>query len=313
MGRSWGMLLMLLCCSGASLAEPVPFADPYILAHGGAYYAYGTMAGSGIAVAVSEDLTHWRLGVGKAQEGLALHKSSSYGEKWFWAPEVVALNGRFYMLYTADERQCLAVSDSPLGPFLPHGPQPYLPFHHRSIDGTLFIEDDGSIHLFFVRCFGGNSIWSVELTPDLLSCRPETLRYCTEATQAWELKEGLVNEGPSVLKHDGKYYLLYSGNGYTSKEYGVGVAVADSLAGPWRKHPGNPFLQSVGGLVGVGHGAPFRDMAGRLRYVFHAHNSTQPHRVHPRLMFLTELDFDVRDGMPCVRFSPEFRRCELVK
>ena len=68
-----------------------------------------------------------------------------------------------------------------------------------------------------------------------------------------------------------------------------------------------------GGLVGVGHGAPFRDMAGRLRYVFHAHTSTQPHRVHPRLMFLTELDFDVRDGMPCVRFSPEFRRCELVK
>src|SRR3546814_14527931 len=57
-------------------------------------------------------------------------------------------------------------------------------------------------------------------------------------------KEGSVNEGPYVLKHQGLYYLIYSGNGYTSQEYGIGFSVADGPAGPWRKYAGNPILQS---------------------------------------------------------------------
>ena len=80
-------------------AEPKPLtlADPFVLSHGGKYYAYGTWSGNGIAVAVSGDLHTWKLGGGRAAEGLAMHKDDSYGEHSFWAPEVYERDGKFIM------------------------------------------------------------------------------------------------------------------------------------------------------------------------------------------------------------------------
>lgn len=46
--------------------------------------------------------------------------------------------------------------------------------------------------------------------------------------QPWE---GPVVEAPFMWRHAGKYYLFYSGNAYTSPEYAVGFAVADSVTG----------------------------------------------------------------------------------
>lgn len=43
--------------------QPLTLADPFVLSHGGKYYAYGTWSGNGIAVAVSGDLHTWKLGV----------------------------------------------------------------------------------------------------------------------------------------------------------------------------------------------------------------------------------------------------------
>jgi len=58
---------------------------------------------------------------------------------------------------------------------------------------------------------------------------------------------------PNILPADGKYYLFYTGvaNGFKNQGYSdsertaIGVAVADSPDGPWRKLPGNPVLTSV--------------------------------------------------------------------
>ena len=69
----------------------VPLADPYILLHEGTYYAYGTHHRDGIECYISNDLKSWYNG------GLVLHKNDSYGKKWFWAPEVYHINGKFYM------------------------------------------------------------------------------------------------------------------------------------------------------------------------------------------------------------------------
>ncbi len=96
----------------------VPLADPFILLHDGTYYAYGTKAEHGIAVFESDDLQTWRQASGRAAEGLALHKDDVYGDRWFWAPEVYCINGAFYMFFSAQSHVCVAVSDSPLGPFV---------------------------------------------------------------------------------------------------------------------------------------------------------------------------------------------------
>ncbi len=301
------LLLFTLFLSAAVRAEEarrVPFADPFILLHDGVYYAYGTLAADGIAVMTSADLLHWRENAGRAKGALALHKDDSYGEKWFWAPEVYRVGDKFHMYYSADEHVCVAVADSPLGPFVQTEKKP-LVSGEKAIDNTLFIDDDGQPYMFFSRFNDGLNIWSVEMERDCLHVRPEMLRYCVRAWQPWERREGRVNEGAFVLKHKGRYYLTYSGNGYTSPFYGIGCAVADSINGPWRKYDHNPLLQRGGGLSGVGHHSFFRDREGRLRIVFHAHNSAT--QIHPRHMYIGSASFqEEAGGAPRLVISQEF-------
>lgn len=283
----------------ASAAEPVPLADPFVLLHEGTYYAYGTHAPDGIEVYTSQDLQHWRYA------GLALKKEDARCEKWFWAPEVYRVKDGFLMYVSLDEHICAARADSPLGPFRQVG-GPMLP-GEKSIDHTLFIDDDGTPRIFFDRFIGALTIWTAELEPDLVTIRKETLRRCIFPEQPWERRLGKVNEGAAVLKHGGKYYLTYSGNGYTSPEYGIGCAVAERPEGPWVKDRRNPLLQRVGGLVGVGHHGFFTDKEGKLRVAFHAHFSKE--RIHPRLMYLTTAGFVDGDLV----ISPDFTTPELVK
>ncbi len=265
------------------VSDRLPVADPFILCHEGAYYAYGTSSDEGFAVYVSTDLVRW-----KRAERLALSRSDSYGEKWFWAPEVYyqQADSTFYLYYSAEEHICVATSRSPLGPFVQAKQQPMR--EEKSIDSSLFVDDDGTPYLYFVRFTNGNVIWCAELEKDLITLKEETLTQCCEVSQHWETALGKVVEGPSILRKAGVYYLVYSGNDFRSKEYGVGYATASSPWGPWVKYAGNPVLQKPSDtLVGTGHGAPFRANDGTYRYIFHAHADTT--RVSPRTSYITRL------------------------
>ena len=278
-------ILATLTLSSAKAEQVAPeqrvqLADPFILLHEGTYYAYGTHNRNGIEYYTSNDLRKWHYG------GIALHKNNSYGTKWFWAPEVYLIDGKFYMYYTAENRICVAIADSPIGPFKQVKKEPMLPNEH-TIDNTLFIDDDGTPYLFYVHIKHGFHIKVAELERDYTTIKPNTTTHCIKPKQHWEQVEGKVNEGPSIIKHDGLYFMFYSGNGYTSHNYGIGCAIARNIRGPWRKLPENPILQLPGRLVGTGHGAPFYDKAGKLHYVFHAHNSNE--KVHPRCMYITRM------------------------
>ena len=259
----------------------VRLADPFILLDNGTYYAYGTHNRNGIGYYTSSDLKNWSYG------GVALHKDDSYGERWFWAPEVHLVDRVYYMFYTAEERTCVATSDSPTGPFVQRDQRPMID-GNKNIDNTLFIDDDGTPYMFYVRIGKPFKICVAELDRDLQSIKKECVAVCISPTQSWERKSGRVNEGPSVFKHEGRYYMLYSGNGYKSQNYGIGYATAKSIKGPWRKSSLNPILQLPGGLAGTGHGAPFYDKKGRLHYVFHAHYNYE--KVHPRCMYISRMN-----------------------
>ncbi|WP_029904883.1 glycoside hydrolase family 43 protein [Prevotella sp. 10(H)] len=265
------------------ISNTLPIADPFILYHNGLYYAYGTSTDLGFEVYYSKDLEKW-----KRYENLALSKNDSYGEKWFWAPEVYynKMNGKFYLYYSAEEHICVAISDSPLGPFVQDEKKPMR--EEKSIDSSLFIDEDGTPYLYFVRFTDGNVIWCAELEKDLMTIKEETLVKCIDVSQVWEKSLGKVTEGPSILKKDGTYYLIYSGNDFRSQDYGVGYATSSSPLGPWKKYENNPVLQKPKEhLVGTGHGAPFIDSKGKYRYIFHAHANTKD--VGPRTSFITDL------------------------
>ena len=264
------------------VATPLLLADPFIMLHEGTYYAYGTHADDGIEVYTSDDLQTWKY------KGMALQKKDVWADRWFWAPEVYEVNGKFYMYYSADEHICVATADSPAGPFRQEVKQPI--WDEKSIDTSLFIDDDGTPYLYFVRFTDGNVIWVAEMNDDLTGIKQETLKECIRVGEPWELsqdKPAKVAEGPSILKKEGVYYLIYSANHFESKNYGVGYATSDSPMGPWRKYEGNPILQRADGLTGTGHGAPFCCKDGSWKYIFHAHWDSA--EVQPRVSYIKDL------------------------
>ena len=284
----------------------VEFADPFIMYDNGKYYAYGTMADNGIAVYTSDDLKYWE------PAGMALHKDNSYADRWFWAPEIYKVGDRYLMYYSADEHICVAEATKSIGPFKQQTMRPML--DEKCIDNSLFIDSDGTPYLYFDRFVDGLSVHVAKLSDDLLTIDPTTITRCIGQSQDWERMDGSVNEGSFVMKHGDKYYLTYSGNGYTSPNYGLGVAIADSPMGPWTKYEGNPIFQfpqtkEYGRLDGVGHSAMFTDKDGNLRIVFHAHK--KPGTVHPREMYISTVSF-TDDAVPLMQISSsDIIKCAL--
>ncbi len=64
--------------------------------------------------------------------------------------------------------------------------------------------------------------------------------------------EGHLVEGVWVAESGGKYYMFYAGNDFSTARYGIGVAVADSPLGPYRKAD-EPLLRSTAEWSGPGH------------------------------------------------------------
>jgi len=285
---------------------PVPLGDPFIMLYENTYYAYGTNAKNGIEVYTSDDLVSW-----KKQPQLALKSDDSWGDRWFWAPEIYYIKekNKFFMYYSADEHICVATSNSPLGPFKQEVKQPVLS-DEKCIDNTLFIDDDGKAYTYFDRFNDGLNIWVAELEDDLQTIKPATLKKCINVSQAWEEVWPRVNEGAFVIKHKDLYYLTYSANSYESPFYGIGFATATSPNGPWTKYNGNPILQKPQDLVGVGHSAMFTDKSGNLKVVFHAHHNKDS--IHPRAMYISDVSF-TNDAVPVMKISEDILRPKLAR
>ncbi|TDS17320.1 glycoside hydrolase family 43 protein [Sphingobacterium paludis] len=265
-------------------------ADPFILQHDNRYFAYGTSSDDGFEVYQSDNLQSWT-----KHKQLLLKKEDSYGNKWFWAPEVYyhPKTAKFHLFYSAEEHICVAMADSPLGPFKQVDKKPMRA--EKGIDSSLFIDEDGKAYLYFVRFTDGNEIWVAELEDDWQTVKEETLTKCIQAaTQPWENALGKVAEGASVIKRKGTYYLLYSGNDFRSPEYAVGFATASAPTGPWVKSTQNPILhRPEKTLVGTGHGAYFTDKKGKLKYVFHAHKDSS--KVNPRLLYIVDMAIENKE------------------
>lgn len=299
--RLVGLLLMLWygSCTHASAQStqggtdnnPL-LADPHIFFYDGVYYLYGTGSKEGFKVFTSRDLKNWE-GPAGLKDGHALKRGDVFGNAGFWAPQVFHYGNRFYMAYTADEHIAVATSNSPLGPFTQSTPAP-LASPVKQIDPYVFIDDDGKKYLYHVRVAnGGNRIFVAEMTDDLSAIKTETLTECISATETWENTANAkwpVAEGPTVLKHKGFYYLIYSANDFRNPDYAVGYAVSKSPLGPWEKYKENPILsKKTIGENGTGHGDVITNGRGEMFYVFHTHQSGTV--VGPRKTALAKIAF----------------------
>lgn len=259
--------------------------DPFVLTHNGVYYMYCTSETSlrkGFYVWTSKDLVNWE------KQGLALSNETPgiLGINRFWAPEVIEYKDKYYMTYSAGDtdgvlKLCLAVSDHPLGPFKNYQ-SPWYEHNLSHIDATILIDGD-KVYTYFVRDCSTNiingrstsQIFVVQLSADLKTFVTEPKMVLTP-DQPWEDINGtrLWNEGPSVLKNKGKYYMTYSANGFNTKEYCVGYATADNPFGPWVKANENPILKANMDIAvsGPGHNSfVYSPDRTELFMVYHAH------------------------------------------
>ncbi|WP_367772451.1 glycoside hydrolase family 43 protein [Flavobacterium sp. WC2421] len=277
-------------------------ADPTIFYNDGTYYLYGTTTGNttvigeGFQVYTSTDQKNWKGPVG-AQGGLALKKGDAYGTTGFWAPQIIKYNNLFYMIYTANENIAVATSNNPIGPFKNTTKEPLVALV-KQIDPFVFIDDDGKKYLYHVRLTNGNRIFVAEINDDLLSIKPETLTECISAQLLWENTQNVnwpVAEGPTVIKKEGLYYLIYSANDFRNPDYAVGYATSKSPLGPWEKAATSPIIsRNLIGENGTGHGDLFLDKENQLQYVFHTHfNGAQE---APRKAAIIEMNFTKKEN-----------------
>lgn len=231
-------------------------ADPMVLEFEGTFYLYATGevdGDNGTRVYLSTNLLDWIRGPVVFRPG----------RPHVWAPDVWRdpHSGRFYLYWTVSETVGVAVSDSPLGPF-----REVASWFPRAIDAHLFRDEDGRLYLYYVQLPGFRIMVQPMASPTEPQGPPtELLRPESD----WETRAGRVTEGPWMLKHQGRYYLLYSGSGANAPDYAVGYALADRPTGPFRRAAHNPIVHRGDGVYGPGHGCALRDRAGQWWHVYH--------------------------------------------
>jgi len=262
--------------------------DPFVLKISDTeYYMYCTSAANGYYCWRSEDMVHWT-----DKKMCYVRPTDAWSTDSYWAPEVAQWEDRYYMFYTARNqlgslRIGLAISDTPDGPFLDYANKPLINPIFAVIDANIFIDDDGSKYLYFVRDCSENlvdgihtsQIYGVELSDDFTSM-VGTPVLLTTPEQEWERASGnyVWNEGPEMIKHDGTYYLAYSGNYFESPTYSLGYATSDSPLGPFVKADNNPILTSVGlkDVSGPGHHSFTESPDGtEIWAAYHTHTSVK--------------------------------------
>ena len=267
-------------------------ADPSILRVGDTYYAYSTGC-NGIRLSKSTNLQDWTISTANKND------KSKY--TCYWAPEVFSHNGKYYMIYSAVNtsvspkvfRTVISESDSPDGPFtndtiISTGSV------KNSIDGHIFIDDNGKAYLFFKDEKEGfnntrSIIMGAEMNPDLKSIKEDTLREIValedrnldkDSKKFWQR---LLFEGPFVVKHGGVYYLTYSTGAYGNETYAVGYATAQFPLGNYTQqtvnggspllhgaYPVNSVYNAANEIYGTGHHSIFKSSDNEYYIVYHS-------------------------------------------
>lgn len=297
--------------------------DPSVIRAGEYYYAAGTTGaartpdGRIFRLLRSRDLVDWE------DLGGALVPPSPRRGTQYWAPELTAHNGQFYLYYSMSRPEPesfalrVAVSAQPEGPYVDTGtPLVDCETNRFTIDAFPFRDDDGQWYLFYARNFTNETPGvhpGTALVVDRLVDMTRLAGDCRVVVRArydWTLFEANRRmdvygrtfdwhtiEGPYVVKRGRRYYCFYSGANWQTPRYGVDYVTARHPLGPWTGQGDHArVLRGVPGQVrGPGHHSIVTGPDGRTQYmVYHAWDAA----MKQRQMWLDKLVW-TRDGPRC--------------
>ena len=313
----------------ASYANPVidsDFPDPAVLrADDGYYYVYATQGEFegrmlNLQLARSRDLVRWeRLG-----DALPVKPAWASRTQDFWAPHVVAHDGRYYLYYSAkpdaaltdsSRGLCLAVAtaERPQGPFTDSGRPLQCGTGFVNIDPMAF-DDPATERRLLYWGSGFGPIKVRELAPDRISFAPGSreIELVPVIRNEDPLNYQRLVEGAWVVRRNGYYYLFYSGDNCCgpNAHYALMVARSRNATGPFRTlaeatgAPNSVILGRNAAWLAPGHNSVIRDRRGDFWLLYHAVDARRP-RTRPgdeantrRVMLLDRLVW--RNGWPRV-------------
>ena len=131
------------------------------------------------------------------------------------------------------------------------------------------------------------------------------MRLCANDTYAWERVgessgERGLNEGPTVLRRNGRTFLIYSCSGSWQATYKLGMLVADDRASvldpaSWTK-VARPVFASTSDVFGVGHCSFTTSADGRQDFIVY-HSKTARREGWDRVVRAQPFGWTT-DGMP---------------
>ena len=220
-------------------------ADPAALVDGGRVYLY-----VGVDAAKPDDkdyvMNEWRVYSSCDMQHWTDHgaplKATTFpwAKGRAWASHVVKKGGKYYFYSTVDHASVpglsvgVAVSDSPTGPFvdargsalITNDMTKQTDIHWDDIDPAVFIDDDGSAHLYW----GNTFLKYAKLKPNM-----------TELDGDYQvLPVAPFTEAAYMHKRAGTYYLSYSQGFPEETVYQTGP----SPTGPWTKGPVIMYMNS---------------------------------------------------------------------
>ena len=269
-------------------------ADPWVMTYRGDYY-YMNTTGRNLTLWKTSDITDLANATKKVV--WTPPKTGPYSRD-IWAPELHRFDGKWYIYFAADDgentthRICVLenVTEDPVSDNWTFKGKVADSTDKWAIDASAF-ENHGSKYLIWSGWEGdGNGSqeiyiaqlsnpWTIS-SPRVVLSRP---KYPWERVFTNSRKPNpphvLVNEGPEILQHDDKIFLVYSGSGCWTDDYELGVVEANAnadLLNPksWTKFDHPFFKQDPKAMVfGTGHNGFFKSLDGEEDWIIYHANA----------------------------------------
>ncbi len=248
-------------------------ADPYVYKHtDGTYYFTASVPAYDKIILRHADTI---MGLKDAKEAtLWVKHDSGIMSCNIWAPEIHYLDGAWYIYFAAGEEgnmfnirpyvlECKD-ADPMTGTWVEKGkmqcaPEDEFSFRAFSLDGTVFENKGKYYYVWAEKVSVGKQISNLYIAEMENPCKLKTVQVLlTTPDYDWERVDFWVNEGPAVIKHNGKIFLTFSASA-TGACYCVGMLTAEEdfdLLDPlsWKKSR-MPVLTTdyEKGIYGPGH------------------------------------------------------------
>lgn len=305
MKKLFKLIVLLLCISQSGFAQTgnskeftnplLPSgADPWVIYKDGFYY-YTNSTGNRLVIWKTKSVA--QLSTAEKRTIWVPPAGTNYSKE-LWAPELHFLNDKWYMYFAADNgnnnnHRIYVVENSSADPM-----QGDWTFKGKvgdetnkwAIDVSVF-ENNGQLYMLWAGWEGdenGQQNIYIAKMKDPLTIDGPRVKISTP-TYDWEKYGDLgaksnpphvnVNEGPEILKHKNKLFLIYSASGCWTDYYALGILTASkssNLLDPasWTKSPQPVFKEAPQNSVyAPGHNSFFKSPDGTEDWILYHANS----------------------------------------